>query len=71
MSRKSGNRFFEKDMRHSTHLERIPIHRSGMGSGTGGYFQNCREASRAPSAIAASFAHTTSGSTAAWPTQVP
>ena len=34
-------------------------------------FQNSREAMRAPSAIAASFAHTTSGSTAAWPTQVP
>jgi hypothetical protein len=28
-------------------------------------------AMRAPSAIAANFAHTTSGSTAAWPTQVP
>ena len=25
MSRKSGNRFSEKDMRHSTNLERIPI----------------------------------------------
>ena len=35
------------------------------------YFQNCREARRAPSASAASFAQTTSGSTAAWPTQVP
>ena len=33
--------------------------------------QNCLVASRAPSVIAASFAHTTSGSTAAWPTQVP
>jgi len=33
--------------------------------------QNCLVASLAPSAIAASFAHTTSGSTAAWPTQVP
>ena len=30
-----------------------------------------RDASRAPSAIAASLAHTTSGSTAACPTQVP
>ena len=35
------------------------------------YFQNCRVAMRAPSAIAASLAQTTSGSTAAWPTQVP
>src|SRR5438067_7351615 len=34
-------------------------------------FQNCCEARRAPSAIAASFAQTTSGSTAACPTQVP
>ena len=33
--------------------------------------QNSRDAMRAPSAIAANFAHTTSGSTAAWPTQVP
>ena len=36
-----------------------------------GYFQNCRDAIRAPSASAANFAHTTSGSTAACPTQVP
>src|SRR5262245_22703624 len=35
------------------------------------YFQNCFVAMRAPSAMAANFAHTTSGSTAAWPTQVP
>ena len=35
------------------------------------YFQNCLLAIRAPSAIAANFAHTTSGSTAACPTQVP
>jgi len=35
------------------------------------YFQNCLVAMRAPSAMAANFAHTTSGSTAAWPTQVP
>ena len=34
-------------------------------------FQNSREAMRAPSAIAAIFAHTTSGSTAACPTHVP
>jgi hypothetical protein len=33
--------------------------------------QNCCDARRAPSAIAASLPHTTSGSTAAWPTQVP
>src|SRR5262249_15701000 len=33
-------------------------------------FQNSRDAMRAPSAIAAILAHTTSGSTAAWPTQV-
>ena len=33
--------------------------------------QNCLVASRAPSAIAAILAQTTSGSTAAWPTQVP
>jgi hypothetical protein len=33
--------------------------------------QNSRVARRAPSAIAAILAHTTSGSTAAWPTQVP
>jgi len=33
--------------------------------------QNFSDASRAPSAIAASFPQTTSGSTAAWPTQVP
>ena len=33
--------------------------------------QSSREASAAPSASAASFAQTTSGSTAAWPTQVP
>ena len=33
--------------------------------------QNCCEASRAPSAIAASLPQTTSGSTAAWPTHVP
>jgi hypothetical protein len=33
--------------------------------------QNCFVASLAPSAMAASLAHTTSGSTAAWPTQVP
>ena len=35
------------------------------------YVQNWRVAMRAPSAMAANFAHTTSGSTAAWPTQVP
>ena len=35
------------------------------------YFQNCFVAMRAPSTMAANFAHTTSGSTAAWPTQVP
>ena len=34
-------------------------------------FQNSRDASLAPSAIAFIFAHTTSGSTAACPTQVP
>lgn len=34
-------------------------------------FQNRADAIRAPSAIAANFAHTTSGSTAAWPTHVP
>jgi predicted dithiol-disulfide oxidoreductase (DUF899 family) len=34
-------------------------------------FQNSREAMRAPSTIAAIFAHTTSGSTAACPTHVP
>ncbi len=34
-------------------------------------FQNRADAMRAPSAIAANFAHTTSGSTAAWPTHVP
>src|SRR6266446_2563672 len=34
-------------------------------------YQSSREASRAPSARLASFAHTMSGSTAAWPTQVP
>lgn len=34
-------------------------------------FQKRFDAIRAPSAIAAIFAHTTSGSTAAWPTQVP
>ena len=33
--------------------------------------QNCCDASRAPSDIAASLPQTTSGSTAAWPTQVP
>jgi hypothetical protein len=33
--------------------------------------QNCCDASRAPSAIAASLPQTTSGSTAAWPTHVP
>jgi hypothetical protein len=33
--------------------------------------QNCCEAMRAPSAIAASLPQTTSGSTAAWPTHVP
>ena len=33
--------------------------------------QNSAEARRAPSAIAANFAHTTSASTAAWPTHVP
>jgi hypothetical protein len=32
--------------------------------------QNCLVTSRALSTIAASFAHTTSGSNAAWPTQV-
>lgn len=35
------------------------------------YFQNCFVAMRAPSAIAANFAQTTCGSTAACPTQVP
>ena len=35
------------------------------------YFQNRWLAIRAPSAIAANLANTTSGSTAAWPTQVP
>ena len=34
-------------------------------------FQKSRDAIRAPSAIAAIFAHTTSGSTAACPTHVP
>src|SRR5262245_34487682 len=38
---------------------------------TAGYFQNSRDARRAPSAMAANFANTTSGSTAACPTQVP
>ena len=33
--------------------------------------QNCCDARRAPSAMAASLPQTTSGSTAAWPTQVP
>jgi hypothetical protein len=33
--------------------------------------QNCCDATRAPSAIAASLPQTTSGSTAAWPTHVP
>jgi hypothetical protein len=33
--------------------------------------QNCCDASRAPSDMAASFPQTTSGSTAAWPTHVP
>jgi hypothetical protein len=33
--------------------------------------QNCCDASRAPSAMAASLPQTTSGSTAAWPTHVP
>ena len=33
--------------------------------------KNCFDAMRAPSAIAASLPQTTSGSTAAWPTQVP
>jgi hypothetical protein len=33
--------------------------------------QNCCEASRAPSDMAISLPQTTSGSTAAWPTQVP
>jgi hypothetical protein len=33
--------------------------------------QNCCDASRAPSDMAASLPHTTSGSTAAWPTHVP
>ena len=41
------------------------------GFGSRQRFQNSRDAIRAPSAIAASFAQTTSGSTAAWPTQVP
>ena len=36
-----------------------------------GYFQNSLLAILAPSASAANFAHTTSGSTAACPTQVP
>ena len=40
-------------------------------AGTLTHFQNCRVAIRAPSAKAANFAQTTSGSTAAWPTQVP
>src|SRR5581483_1910476 len=35
------------------------------------YFQNCLLAILAPSAIAENLANTTSGSTAAWPTQVP
>src|SRR5215813_4129032 len=35
------------------------------------YLQNSREAMRAPSAMAANLANTTSGSTAACPTQVP
>jgi hypothetical protein len=44
--------------------------------GTPGYTaavrpQNCCDARRAPSAMAASLPQTTSGSTAAWPTQVP
>ncbi len=34
-------------------------------------YQNSRVARRAPSAMLASFAHTMSGSTAAWPTHVP
>ena len=34
-------------------------------------YQNSRDAIRAPAAMAASLAHTMSGSTAAWPTQEP
>ena len=48
---------------------RAPRYSSGLRFGV--YFQNCFDAILAPSASAASFAHTTSGSTAACPTQVP
>src|ERR1700730_16525527 len=50
----------------------VPHHRLGR-SWTGPLQppQNCFVASLAPSAIVASLAHTTSESTAAWPTQVP
>src|SRR5215469_12346046 len=43
----------------------------GSGPREPDYGQNLCEASRAPSARLASFAHTMRGSTAAWPTQVP
>ena len=42
-----------------------------IGSGPVGVYQNSRVARRAPSAMLASFAQAMSGSTAAWPTQVP
>src|SRR5258708_21524148 len=54
---------------------RRPAGRSGAGRPDSmtppAYRQNSREASRAPSAIAAILAHTTCGSTAACPTQLP
>ena len=46
------------------------LHRHGFDA-SDRHLQNCFVATRAPSAIAANLAQTTSGSTAAWPTQVP
>lgn len=48
----------------------LPVPVSDVG-GEGAAYQNSREARRAPSTRLAIFAHTTPGSTAAWPTQVP
>ena len=57
-------------------VERVEPRADQRGQRVGGphggqSFQNARDAIRAPSAMAAIFAHTTSGSTAACPTHVP
>ena len=63
----------ERRLRFSTEQAALIVHKLDEASDytAAARPQNCCDASRAPSAIAASLPQTTSGSTAAWPTHVP